>query len=296
MIKHDCTIEEACFGDKRFLPPSRGYGICSLMKEIDAIATHELTRLYGANAAVDHLSFRLEAGKVLGLLGPNGAGKSTTIKMLITLLPPTSGTAKVMGYDIVKEPFAIRKNIGYVPQLLSADGALTGYENLLLSAKLHGMSRKNRQRRIDGLLSFMGLTDSAHKLVNEYSGGMIRRLEIAQALLHGPSVLFLDEPTVGLDPAARKTLWLRIQELRKEYNTTILLTTHDMEEADVLCDLVAFMHLGRIIAMDTPAKLKAMLGPNATLGDVFIHFTGATIKDEEAYSNVKQTRRTISRL
>ena len=216
--------------------------------------------------------------------------------MLTTLLPPTSGTALIMGHDIVKDPSAIRANIGYVPQLLSADGDLTGYENLLLSAKLYGMSHNERQKRIKDVLEFMGLSEWQNELVNTYSGGMIRRLEIAQAVLHEPSVLFLDEPTVGLDPAARKTLWLRIQEWRKQFKTTILMTTHDMDEADRLCDVVAFMHLGHIVAMNTPAKLKAEISPSATLDDVFIKHTGTSIREGGDYNNAKQIRRTISNL
>ena len=261
-----------------------------------AIQAIELTHYYDAHPAVDKISFQVDKGKVFGLLGPNGAGKSTTIKMLTTLLPVTSGTALINGHDIIKEPAVIRKNIGYVPQLLSADGELTGYENLLLSAKLYGFNRKVREKRIYEILDFMGLSDSAEQLVNKYSGGMIRRLEIALALIHQPSVLFLDEPTVGLDPAARKVLWHRIQELKNKFNTTILMTTHDMEEADRLCDIVAFMHLGHIVAMDTPSKLKAEIGPQASLDDVFIKHTGASIKEEGDFINVKQIRRTISHL
>ena len=261
-----------------------------------AIEVIELTHYYNSHPAVDHISFQVPAGSVLGLLGPNGAGKSTTIKMLTTLLPPSSGTALIMGHDIVKDPSGIRENIGYVPQLLSADGDLTGYENLLLSAKLYGLSRIEREKRIKEVFEFMGLTEWANQLVNRYSGGMIRRLEIAQAVMHEPSVLFLDEPTVGLDPGARKTLWKRIQEWRKEFKTTILMTTHDMDEADRLCDVVAFMHLGRIVAMNTPAKLKAEISPQATLDDVFVKHTGTSIRDGGDYDNAKQIRRTISSL
>lgn len=260
---------------------------------IDAV---ELTRYYNSHAAVDHITFQVEAGSVFGLLGPNGAGKSTTIKMLTTLLPPTSGTASILGADIIHQPELVRQKIGYVPQLLSADGDLTGYENLLLSAKLYGLSRAVREKRITELLDFMGLSDVADRLVNQYSGGMIRRLEIAQALVHEPHVLFLDEPTVGLDPAARKTLWKHIQDWRQRYETTILLTTHDMDEADKLCDTVAFMYLGHIVAMDSPKNLKAELGPRTTLDDVFIQHTGTSIKEGGDYSNVKQTRSTISHL
>lgn len=262
----------------------------------NAIEVIKLTHCYNEHPAVDGISFNVPAGSILGLLGPNGAGKSTTIKMLTTLLPPTLGTAKIMGHDIVMHPSLVRQHIGYVPQLLSADGDLTGYENLLLSAKLYGLSHQKRQKRIEEILEFMGLSDSAHQLVKQYSGGMIRRLEIGQALVHEPRVLFLDEPTVGLDPSARKTLWLKIQEWRQQFETTILLTTHDMDEADRLCDTVAFMHLGRIVMMDSPHHLKKAIGPTATLDDVFVQYTGTSIKDGGSYSNVKQIRQTISHL
>lgn len=264
--------------------------------KIPAIEVIELSHYYGSIAAVDKISFTVPPGQVFGLLGPNGAGKSTTIKMLTTLLPVTSGDARILGYDVVANSSAVRQRIGYVPQMLSADGELTGYENLLLSAKLYGLSRKRRQRRISEILEFMGLTESAHRLVNQFSGGMIRRLEIAQALIHEPHVLFLDEPTVGLDPAARKSLWQTIQEWRKQYQVTILLTTHDMDEADRLCDIVAFMYQGHIVAMDTPIKLKGDLGYDATLDDVFIKNTGSSINEGGDYKNVKQIRRTIANL
>lgn len=261
-----------------------------------AIEVQNLTHYYNSQPAVDGISFRVPSGSIFGLLGPNGAGKSTTIKMLTTLLPPTSGTAKVMGHDVVHSPSLIRQNIGYVPQLLSADGELTGYENLLLSAKLYGLSHASRKKRIQEVLDFMGLDEVAHQLVSQYSGGMIRRLEIAQSLLHEPSVLFLDEPTVGLDPAARKVVWQRIQNWRKKFRITILMTTHDMDEADRLCDIIAFMYSGHIVAMDSPLNLKAIIGPKATLDDVFIQYTGTSIKESGDYNHVKQIRRTISHL
>lgn len=261
-----------------------------------AIEVQKLTHWYNSNPAVDNISFIVDSGTIFGLLGPNGAGKSTTIKMLTTLLPPTSGTAKVIGYDIVHNASEVRKNIGYVPQLLSADGELTGFENLLFSAKLQGLTRKCQEERISKVLDFMGLKLVANQLVNQYSGGMIRRLEIAQALVHQPKVLFLDEPTIGLDPAARKTLWQHILEWQKKFRTTCFITTHDMDEADKFCETVAFMHLGKIVAMDTPQKLKAQLGQNKTLDDVFIHHTGTSTTQGADFINVQQTRRTVSHL
>jgi ABC-2 type transport system ATP-binding protein len=266
-----------------------------------AIQTIELTRRYDSLVAVDHLEFSAASGSIFGLLGPNGAGKSTLIKMLTTLLPPTSGTAMVAGFDIVRKPAHVRSNIGYVAQMLSADGDLTGYENLLISAKLYGIRGKERESRIAGALEFMSLSDAAGKRVKQYSGGMIRRLEIAQSMLHRPDVLFLDEPTIGLDPVAKRSVWDHIRELREQFGTTILMTTHDMGEADSLCDRVAIMHQGHIASIGTPRELKAQAGPEATLNDVFILSTGAAISDEGieeggAFRDVARTRRTARRL
>lgn len=260
----------------------------------NAIEVVNLSHYYNSTPAVDSISFNIKAGTTFGLIGPNGAGKSTTIKMLTTLLPVTSGNATIDGYNLVEEPSKIRQCIGYVPQLISADGDLTAYENLLLSAKLYGLAKMDRERRIHEVLSFMDLNEMADRLTSTFSGGLIRRLEIAQALIHEPSILFLDEPTVGLDPAARKMLWNYIQELKRRSPITILMTTHDMDEADRLCDIVALMHLGRIVVMDTPEKLKAAVGPKATLDDVFILHTGNSLKESGDFSNVKQTRTTIS--
>jgi len=264
--------------------------------EASAIQALDLTRRYDALVAVDHLSFQSTAGTIFGLLGPNGAGKSTLIKMLTTLLPPTSGSAFVAGFDIVREPAQVRKRIGYVSQMLSSDGDLTGYENLLISAKLYGIRSPERAERIRNALDFMELTEAAGRRVKQYSGGMIRRLEIAQSMLHRPTVLFLDEPTVGLDPVAKRSVWQRILELRERFGTTILMTTHDMEEADELCDTVAVLHRGHIVALDAPARLKAGIGAEATLNDVFIAYTGASIAEEGNIQDVARTRRTARRL
>jgi ABC-2 type transport system ATP-binding protein len=166
------------------------------------IETHELTRAFGDHLAADHITMVVRSGEIFGLIGPNGAGKSTLIKMLTTLLPPSSGSARVAGFDIVREAAKVRAHIGYVPQLLSVDGSLTGWENLLLSARLYRVPRRERKGRMEAALDMMGLTDVAHRIVQSYSGGMIRRLEIAQSMIHEPAVLFMDEPTVGLDPVA----------------------------------------------------------------------------------------------
>ena len=261
------------------------------------IETTELTRRFGSLAAVDGMNIAVEGGEVFGLLGPNGAGKTTAVKMLTTLLPPTSGNARVGGFDVVHHQGDVRRVIGYVPQALSADGSLTGYENLLIFAKLYDIPGKERKARIDDALDFMGLTEVAGRLVREYSGGMIRRLEIAQSMVYRPRVLFLDEPTVGLDPSARKTVWDHLEELRSDYGTTILLTTHLMEEADAFCGRVAIMNAGKIVVTGTPSELKKSIEKKgATLDDVFIHYTGEKIEATGGYRDVRRNRRTARRL
>ncbi|MEW6382035.1 MAG: ATP-binding cassette domain-containing protein [bacterium] len=261
------------------------------------LKTKKLTRRFGTLLAVDALNICVKAGEVFGLLGPNGAGKSTVIKMLTTLLPPTSGTASVAGFDLARRASDVRRMIGYVPQILSADGALTGYENLLVFAKLYDLPRAERKDQVREALSFMGLSEAADKLVRTYSGGMIRRMEIAQSLLHRPRVLFLDEPTVGLDPLARMTVWKHIEQLRASYGTTIFLTTHYLEEADALCNRVAVMYLGRVVAHGTPAHLKASIGGNGTtLDEVFAHYTRDASESGGNYRETSRTRRTAKRL
>ena len=261
------------------------------------IHTTELTRTFGALTAVDKLCLDIPAGSIFGLLGPNGAGKTTTIKMLITLLPPSAGSALVGGFDIRRKPREVRRRIGYVPQLLSADGTLTGRENLLLSARLYGVLRAERGERIRQALEMMGLAEMADTLVRRYSGGMIRRLEIARAILHRPSVLFLDEPTVGLDPVARRTVWQHVKELREQFGATIFITTHYMEEAEALCDRVAIMRQGRIIAVGSPDELKVEAGEVATLDEAFVHFTGNSMDLSGGnYRDTARTRRTAKRL
>jgi ABC-2 type transport system ATP-binding protein len=217
--------------------------------------------------------------------------------MLTTLLPPTAGAARVAGFDIVRQAAQVRRVIGYVPQLLSADGALTGYENLLVFARLYELPRRERYQRIHEALAFMNLDDVADRLVGTYSGGMIRRLEIAQATLHRPQVLFLDEPTVGLDPLAREVVWDHLEQLRAEMGTTIFLTTHYMDEAEKLCTRVAIMHLGKIAALGTPTELKASIGgEEVTLDDVFVHYAGGTLESGGNYRETARTRRTARRL
>jgi len=261
------------------------------------LETKALTRRFRSLTAVDDLTFAVEAGEVFGLLGSNGAGKTTTIKMLTTLLPPDSGTALVGGFDIVRSATEVRRIIGYVPQMLSADGTLTGYENLLIFAKLYDIPRAEREKRVRDALSFMGLSESAEKLVHTYSGGMIRRLEIIQSMLHRPRVLFLDEPTVGLDPLARNAVWEHIEQLRNQYGTTIILTTHLMEEADKLCGRVLIMNRGKSAVIGVPAELKAALGKkDATLDDVFVHYAGVSLESGGGYSGAARERQTEQRV
>ncbi len=261
------------------------------------IATVGLTRRFDGLVAVDHLDLTVARGSIFGLLGPNGAGKSTTVKMLTTLLPPSSGTAQVAGFDVTTASTRVRRAIGYVPQLVSADGNLTGRENLALSAALYDIPHRTRGARLAEALAFMDLTAAADARVRTYSGGMVRRLEIAQALLHQPAVLFLDEPTIGLDPLARHAVWSRLRESRRQFATTILITTHDMEEADELCDVIAIMHAGRIAAIGAPAELKRRVGDEATLDDVFAAFAGGTIADKEGgFDDAGRRRQTASRL
>jgi ABC-2 type transport system ATP-binding protein len=261
-----------------------------------AISARGLTRKFGPLVAVDGLDLEIAPGTIFGLLGANGAGKSTTIKMLTTLLPPSSGAARVAGFDVVRQARQVRRRVGYVPQLLSADSALTGRENLLLSARLYGIPRGDAGRLIEESLRFMGLGDEGNVLVRKYSGGMIRRLEIAQALLHGPDVLFLDEPTIGLDPLARQAVWDRLLDMRARTGTTVLLTTHDMEEAEALCQAVAIMHRGRIAVEGAPAALLAEIGPGASLSDVFARYIGGSLDEGGGYRDVARTRRTAKRL
>ncbi|MGD0204048.1 MAG: ATP-binding cassette domain-containing protein [Candidatus Bathyarchaeia archaeon] len=261
------------------------------------LTTEHLTRRFGQLTAVDDLTISVDEGEIFGLLGPNGAGKSTAIKMLTTLLPPTAGSASVGGFDVVHNASNVRRLIGYVPQLLSADGTLTGRENLMIFAKLYDIPKSERATRIDESLEFMELTDACDKLVKNYSGGMIRRLEIALSMLHRPKVLFLDEPTLGLDPVGRKAVWDHIQKLRADYGTTIFLTTHYMEEADNLCFRVAIMHLGKLAVIGTPTDLKASLNKeNVTLDDVFVYYTGGELDKGESYRETTMTRRTARRL
>lgn len=261
------------------------------------LETQSLTRRFDGRIAVDSMTLSVQGGEILALLGPNGAGKTTVIKMLTTLLPPTSGSARVAGFDVVRQARAVRRAIGYVPQLISADGMLTGYENLLIFAKLYDVPRGEREARIRAALDFMELGDAADQMVNQYSGGMIRRLEIAQAMLHQPRLLFLDEPTGGLDPIARNAVWEHLLRLRDQYGTTIIFTTHLMEEADAFCSRLVIMHRGKVVAEGTPAALKAAIGkPDATLDDIFVHYAGGALEEGGDFRETARLRRAARRL
>lgn len=245
---------------------------------------------------MDGIDFEVQEGEVFGLLGPNGAGKTTTIRVLTTLIPPTAGEARIAGLDVRRDGAQIRRLLGYVPQTLSADGTLTGYENLLITAKLLGLPKVESQRRIARILSLLRLEEASGQLVREYSGGMVRRLEVGQAILHQPRLLILDEPTVGLDPTARHAIWGMLAELRLETGLTILITTHYMEEAEAYCDRVAIMNHGRIGAIGTLAQLRHRVGrEDASLEDVFTAVTGDTLESGGDFHDVRQLRKRLQR-
>lgn len=227
-----------------------------------AVEVHDLKKVFNkVTRAVDGITFHIEEGELYGLLGPNGAGKTTTIRMLLTLIKPTSGSIRVFGMDPLKMRSDVRQICGNVPQEVSADGDLTGYENMLIFSKLYYVrDRKERKERIARALEYMGLSERADDLVKHYSGGMIRRLEIAQALVNRPRVLFLDEPTIGLDPAFKREVWKHLRDLNHDFGMTVLMTTHDMSEADELCERIAILNAGKIVAEGTPSELKEALG------------------------------------
>jgi len=260
------------------------------------VEIENLTRRFGAFAAVDSLTLSVNAGEVFGLLGSNGAGKTTTLKMLTTLLPPTSGDARVAEFSITTQAVDVRRAIGYVPQAVSVDGSLTGYENLLIFAKLYDIPRADQHARVAEALEFMALTDVGNRLVSEYSGGMVRRLEIAQSTLHRPKVLFLDEPTVGLDPIARDAVWKHLVDLRANYGTTLFITTHYMEEVESHCDRIAIMHLGKLAALGTCNELEAAIGGEHTLNEVFTHYAGSALESGGTFRDVSAGRAMAKRL
>ena len=266
------------------------------MTNKEIITINKLTKKFGNFIAVDNISFSVNSGEIFAFLGPNGAGKTTTIKMLITLLSPTSGHGSIDEFDIVTNSVDVRRIIGYVPQMISVDGALTAYENLKLMAQLYDIPANEQTKRINEILKFFNLENNANSLVRTFSGGMIRKLEIGQAVLHRPKVLFLDEPTTGLDPIAKQNVWQHLLELNSKFGTTLFFSTHNMEEADEVCTRVAIIHKGKLATIDTSAKLKKKTGKkNATLEDAFIFFTGNKLQEQGNLRSIRDTRQIESR-
>jgi ABC-2 type transport system ATP-binding protein len=274
-----------------------------------AIDCRHLTHRYGQFVAVADFSLQVGCGETVGLLGPNGAGKTTVVRVLTTLTPVQSGEVRIFDLDSRKRTMDIRHNIGYVPQQLSIEAALTGRQNVELFARLYDVPRSQRSDRVDEALEAMQLLDVAEGLAGTYSGGMVRRLELAQALVNRPSLLILDEPTVGLDPIARDSVWAQVERMQQEFGMTVLLTTHYMQEADALCDRVALMHHGRLQAVGSPTELKravsarehvaADAAPAATLEDVFRHYAGSDLGEDTSQTGfraVRNTRRTARRV
>ncbi|HVM96925.1 MAG TPA: ATP-binding cassette domain-containing protein [Candidatus Acidoferrales bacterium] len=224
-----------------------------------AIDVQQIVKRFGEFTAVNGVSFKVEEGEIFGLLGPNGAGKSTLIRMLTTLLPPSAGTARINGFDVITEADGVRESIGVIPQAMTSDLELSVRENLLIFAKLYGVPRAKRTRLIEELLEAVELTPWTENQVKNLSGGMRRRVEIARGLVHEPKIFFLDEPTTGLDPVSRVAVWGMIQRVQKQRNLTVLLTTHYMDEADKLCDRIAIVDHGQLMALDSPMRLKASI-------------------------------------
>ena len=265
-----------------------------------ALLLDDLVVRFGELEAVGGVSFAVAPGEVFGLLGPNGAGKTTAIRVLTTLLAPTSGRALVAGFDVRKESLAVRASIGYIPQAISVDGALTAYENLDFYGRVTGVPRRERRERIEEAIETMELAPMLDRLARTLSGGTLRRLEIATALLNRPAVLFLDEPTVGLDPTARRMVWEHLGALREQAGTTILVTTHVMEEAERQCDRLAVIDHGRLVEQGAPAELMDRYGTES-LEEVFTAVTGRPIAEENSaeegrLSDVRAQRRVARRL
>ena len=262
-----------------------------------AVLVDDLVVRFGDLEAVGGVSFAVASGEVFGLLGPNGAGKTTTIRVLTTLLAPTAGRALVAGFNVRSESLSVRASIGYIPQAISVDGALTAYENLDFYGRVTGVPKRERRERIEEAIETMELTPILDRLARTLSGGTLRRLEIASALLNRPAVLFLDEPTVGLDPTARRMVWEHLGALREQAGTTILVTTHVMEEAERYCERLAIMDAGRLVEQGEPADL-CQRHEVESLEDVFTAVTGRKIDehDEGRLSHVRAQRRVARRL
>ncbi len=264
---------------------------------MSALLIEGLFHRFGEHLAVDGVTIDVREGEVLGLLGPNGAGKTTTIRVVTTLIPLQRGTVEVFGLNVRRHAMQVRRSLGYVPQQVSVEGALTGRENAAWFARLFDVPRHGRGQIIADVLELVGLTDAADRLAATYSGGMVRRLELAQALVNRPRLLILDEPTIGLDPVARAGVWDRIATLVRNEGTSVLVTTHYMDEAERNCDRVALMHHGRIRAVGAPGELRDALGDGVTLDDVFRHWTGDDLEGSgEVIRDVRAARRTAGRL
>jgi ABC-2 type transport system ATP-binding protein len=262
-----------------------------------AVLVDDLRVRFDEVLAVAGISFAIAPGEVFGLLGPNGAGKTTTLRVLTTLLPPSSGRALVCGYDVGRDALAVRASIGYIPQAISVDGALTAYENLEFYARVTGVGRRERRERIEQVIAAMDLEAMLHRLARTLSGGMLRRLEIASALLNRPAVLFLDEPTVGLDPTARQMVWRHLGALRAQAGTTVLFTTHVMEEAERYGERLAIIDRGHLVEQGAPRELLERNGCES-LEEVFTTVTGREVADAEEgrLADVRARRRVARRL
>ena len=264
-----------------------------------AIDCQHLTYRYGKFTAVDDVTLQVRPGETMGLLGPNGAGKTTLVRMLTTLTPVQHGQLRIFELDSRHQTADIRSNIGYVPQQLSIEPALTGKQNVEWFARLYDVPSAQRAERVEQALAAMQLLDVANRLAGTYSGGMVRRLEVAQALVNRPSLLVLDEPTVGLDPIARDGVWRQVQSMQSQFGMTVLLTTHYMEEADALCDRMALMHRGELRAVGTPTKLKSTVSPGATLEDVFRHYAASDLSQQTeasgAFREIRSSREVARR-
>ena len=254
------------------------------------VEIEDLSKYFGSFCAVDNMNFNVKHGEVFGLLGPNGAGKSTLIRMLTTLVPPSSGHARVNGFDVVRDQNGVRQSIGVIPQAMTSDLDLTAWENMTIFAKLYGLSPQKRKTTIHDLLSAVNLLDWADKPVKTFSGGMRRRLEIARGLVHEPRIFILDEPTTGLDPVSRVAAWEMLDRLRRERDLTVIMSTHYMDEADKLCDRIAIVDHGKLVALDSPLKLKMSIPGTNTIEVSFSSLPDGWQRTLESLTDVAEVK------